>query len=502
MTFERPITTLGELVSQQAARYPERTAILSEGRVWTYAELNRGICRSARLLAEGGVVAGDRVLMMAATSDAFVFSFFALQRLGAIPVPIHPHLQEVEVIALARDSGARWLLADMSIGDHVLNTFLQACGGIVIRMDPRRLQIRWRSKPGAQETTLDFLSLSPEELDEPAVAQDAIATILYAHADSRHGGGVCLTHRNLLGNAHAIASVLPVAEFPSTAIVLPLHHANALTGQLIATLLVGGRVQLFRNLAFAFPVLQAMQRDGIQSFSGVPTTFRLLANLSGLHELDLRCVRYVNTAGAPLRPDDLPLIQRVFPEATIYHHYGLTEAGPRVSTMNAHDGRLSHGAVGKPLPNVQVRIVQDGREVVPGQSGELEIQGPGVATRYWRMPPDAEAILRDGWLRTGDVARMDEEGYLYLLERRRSFLVSGGEKVLPSEVEKVLVSHPQVEAVKVLGEDDPLWGDRIVAYVVPSITTIDLSIIRAHGERHLAPYKWPHDYRLVDQLPD
>lgn len=502
MTLDPPITTLAELVSLQASRFPDRTAVLSEGRVWTYADLDRGIRRSARLLSEGGVVAGDRVLLMAATSDAFVFSFFALQRLGAIPVPIHPHLQEVEVIALARDAGSHWLLADMSIGDQVLNTFQQACGGTVIRMDPRRMQIRWRSKPGAGEATLNFLSLSPLELEEASVDPDAIATILYSHADSRHAGGVCLTHRNLLENAKAIASVVPVADFPSTAIVLPLHHANALTGQLIATLLVGGRVQLFRNLAFAFPVLQAMQRDGIQSFAGVPTSFRLLATLPDLHELDLRCVRYVNVAGAPLRPEDLPLIQRVFPEATIYNHYGLTEAGPRVTTLNAHDERLARGAVGKPLPRVQVRIVQDGREVPLGNPGELEIQGPGVATRYWRMPPDAEVIHRDGWLRTGDRARMDEEGYLYLLERRRLFLVSAGEKILPSEVEKVLASHPSVEAVKVLGEEDALLGDRIVAFVVPSSRTVDVSVIRTHGECHLAPFKWPHEYRLVDRLPD
>ena len=405
--------TLDNLITEAASRFPYGTAILSDGRTWTYGELERGILRSAALLNDGGIKKGDRILLMSATSDAFVFAFFALLRVGAIPVPIHPDLQEVEVLTLARDSGARWLLTDMATSDQVLNTFLQARNGTVIRLDPRRLQIRWRFEPGAKETPLNILEVPPQKTELPSIVPETMATLLYPHSDTEHSKGIGLSHRDLLAHARSSLAVLPVDRFPSTTIALPLHHANVMTGQLLTHFLVGGRVQLFRNLAFAFPVLQAIQKAGSQSFWGMPTTFRQFANLPDLDELDLRCVRYVNVLGASLSIEDRHLIARVFPEATVFHHDEPIEASPRL---------------------------------------------PG--------------------------------------------LVSSGEKVLPREVERVFASHPQVQDVRVCGEADRMLGDRIIAYVIPSSTHVDLQAIRQHGERHLAPFKWPQEVRIVDRLPD
>lgn len=492
--------TLASLVSLQAAANPHGTAIVSEGRRWSYEGLQHGIMRSALLLANGGVTQGERVLLMAPTGDSFVVAFFALLRLGAIPVPLSPNLLEVEVIAHARDCHARLLLADASIDDSIREAFIRACDGRAVILDSRRQQVSWHYSSGLAPA-INYFDLAFDEAPAATLEPDAIATILYTSGTDGAPKGVCLTHRNLLSNAQAIADVLPMARHPLTAVALPLHHGFALTSQLLATLLVGGTVQLFRNLAFPFPVLQEMQREAAEGFAAFPNTFRKLAAIPDLQELDLSCVRYVSTAGAALSLDDLPLIRQVFPRATVYHSYGLTEAGPRVATISEKDPRFFAGAVGRPIPGTRVRVVADGRVVSPGERGEVQVSGPGVMVGYWNAPLETSRVLEDGWLRTGDQGGVDEEGYLYVVGRRDDMLTGHGEKVSPVEVEAVLERHAQVREAAVVAVDDALAGERIIACVVPVNGHVDVPDAMRHCERHLARFKCPQEIKVVDRLP-
>lgn len=495
------IETLPDLIAFQAADRPDLDALVSEGRRWSYAALQRGIWRCAWVLSQSGITAGERVLLMAPTCDSFVIAYFSLIYLGAIPVPISPDLLEVEVIAHARDSQARLLLADASISDSVRETFVRACQGQVVRLDPRRQQLSRHHELG-NDAPIHYFDIP---FDEPPAAHawdpDAIATILYTAGNGGTTRGVCLSHRNLLANARAITEVLPFDRHPTTAIALPLHHGHALTSQLLATLLVGGTAQLFRGLAFAFPVLQEMQREAIESFTGVPNTFHQLSRLDDLAELDLSSVRYVCSQGAGMTSADVAAIRRVFPHAAIFNHYGLTEAGSRVTSISEHDPRFFEGTVGKPLPGVKLRVVVNGEPAAPGEVGELQIQSPAVMRGYW-VAPTATSIAWEGdWLRTGELARLDEEGYLYLAGRRDDVLFSGGEPIDPSEIEHVLQRYPAIREAAVVGFDDPLFGERIVAWVVPTASSFDPKEAARHCGMHLARFKCPHEIRTIDRLP-
>ncbi|HEY9854393.1 MAG TPA: class I adenylate-forming enzyme family protein [Stenomitos sp.] len=495
------LRSLSDLIAGQAEARPHVEALISEGRRWTYAALQRGVWRIALELSRGGVQAGDRVLLMAPTCDSFVVSFFALVHLGAIPVPISPRLLEVEVIGHARDCDAKLLMADASTSETLRETFIRACQGRVIRLDPRREQICWQTEEGEHPQVhyfdLPFEAVPPAHEPDP----DDVATILYTSGTTGTPKGVCLTHRGLIANARAIAETLPMTEHPSTAIALPLNHAYPLISQLLSTLLIGGTVQLFRGLAFAFPVLQEIQREAIESFSGMPSTFRMLAQLEDLSELDLSCVRYVCSAGAPLRPEDLPCIRQVFPQARIFNNYGLSEAGPRVAAIEDSDPAFHRGSVGKAIAGVRLRVIADGVPAGPGVVGEVQIQTPAVMVGYWNAPAESQLAREGEWLRTRDMGYLDADGYLFLYGRREDVVTSGGDKISPFEVEDVLQRHPSIREAAVIGAADPMRGERIVAWVVPTVEAFDPQEAIRHCTSHLARHKCPHEVRLLDRLP-
>lgn len=501
MTALPAFASLSDLIIQHATVRPGQEAMVSEGRRWHFEALLRGIKKAAQLFSEGGVAPGDRVLLMSPTCDTFVVAFLALAWLGAIPVPINPNLLEVEVIALARACRARLMLADASIGDMVRSAFLRACEGRVIRMDPRRQQISYQDVEG-EGPPINYHDLPFDAAPEPHPASGSTPlTVLFAPGKLGQARGVLLTHQSVLAIAAAAADSLPLASYPKVAITLPLQHAFPLVSQLLATLYVGGAVHLFRNLAFPYPVLQAMQLEGVQGYAGVPATFRLLASLDGLDELDLGTVRHVSTGGARLGPAEVACVRRVFPRAEIHHGYGLTEAAGRVTVLAERDPHFLTGSAGLPLPGVELQVRQDGQCLGPGEEGEIWVRGPGLMTGYWQDPHATQRTLHAGWLRTPDRGHLDAGGYLFLSHREDGLFTVGEEKVAPAEVEEVLRRHRSVMEAAVTGLPDPILGDRLVACVTPARGGVDALGLLRHCDRHLARHKCPQEVQVFAELP-
>lgn len=496
------ILTLPDLIRTQAALKPHLEALVADGRRWSYSALERGIRRIAGALLKGHpeLVPGERVLLMAPTSDSFVIGFFALLHLGAIPVPLNPHLREVELLAHARDCQARLMLADASAGDAVRETFIRAFQGRVMRLDPRRQQISWQSASG-EEPFVPYFDLPYEATpDAVAVDPDAIAALLYTSGTTGEPRGIGLSHRSLLASARAISEVLPGSSAPSTAIVLPLHHGYPLLVQLFSTLLVGGFVQLFRGLAFPFPVLQEMQREAVSSFAGVPATFRALAALEDLAELDLSEVTHVLSGGTPLTLDDAVAIRKVFPKARVFDVYGQTEAGPIALIAEGEPG-FATGRFARPFPGVCLRIMGDHGPADEGEIGEVQVQSPFLMRGDWRQSPTVPDLSGPGWHATGDVGFLDAQGALHLLGRHEEVIVAGSEKVSPREVEAILLRHPGVLDAVVVGVADRDQGQRIVAWVVPAAPDLDPAVALRHCELYLAHHKCPREIRLLESLP-
>lgn len=496
------ILTLPDLIRVQAALKPHVEAVVADGRRWSYSALDRGIRRISGALLAGhpDMRPGERVLLMAPTSDAFIIGYFALLHVGAVPVPLNPQLREVEVLAHARDCQARLMLADASLGNEVRDTFVRAFQGRVMRLDPRRQQISWQSSSG-EEPFIPYFELPYEATpDAMPLDPDSIATVLYTSGTTGEPRGIALSHRALIASARVIGETLPDSPAPSTAIALPLHHGFALVAQLFATFLVGGFVQLFRGLAFPFPVLQEIQREAIASFAGVPATFRALAVLEDLAELDLSEVTHVMTGGSCMTPADVDAVRAVFPKATIIEMYGQTEAGPIAVTTDGEPGFAS-GRFGRPFPGVCLRIMGDRGPAAEGEIGEVQIQSPYRMEGYLKEAmPQGEGASLD-WHGTGDLGYLDATGALHLIGRHETLIEAGSEKVSPREVEAVLLRHPGVREAVVLGVADRDHGQRIVAWVVPAEPSLDPSEARRHCEQFLARHKCPREVRLLDQLP-
>ncbi|MBO9540009.1 acyl--CoA ligase [bacterium] len=496
------ILTLSDLIRTQAALKPHVEALVADGRRWSYSALARGIRRIAGAIRAGhpDLVPGERVLLMAPTGDSWVIGYFALLHLGAIPVPVSPQLREVELLAHARDCQARLLMADASAGDAVREAFIRAFQGRVMRLDPRRQQISWQSARG-EEPFVPYFELPYEETPDAVVADpDDVATILYTSGSTGEPRGIALSHRAMLTAARAIAEALPESPAPSTAIVLPLYHGYPMLAQLLSILLVGGFVQLFRGLAFPFPVLQEMQREAIASFAGVPATFRTLAALEDLAELDLSEVTHVLSGGTPLTPDDVAAVRKVFPKAWIFELYGQTEAGP-IALSSEDDPGFGTGRFARPFPGVCLRIVGEQGPAEPGEIGAVQVQSPFLMQGYWQGGLDAFVPAQGEWHPTGDLGFFDPEGVLHLQGRQETLIVAGSEKVNPREVEAVLLRHPGIREAAVLGVPDPAQGQRIVAWVVAATQDFEVEAAKQHCEQYLSRHKCPHEIHLVESLP-
>jgi long-chain acyl-CoA synthetase len=310
---------------------------------------------------------------------------------------------------------------------------------------------------------------------------------------------VALSHGNLAANARAAASLYELDREQWALAVLPLSHSYGLT-LMNAGNLLGTRSVLLRWFNPEL-VLETIQRYRVQSMAGVPTMYVYLLNYPGGEGFDTSSVRAWGSGAAPLPIEIVEPFERKF-GGKLMEGYGLTEASPVVSAHRL-SGVRKLGSVGQPLPGVEVRIADDEDRPLPvGEVGEVCVRGPNVMLGYYRMAEATAAVLRDGWLRTGDVGRLDADGFLYIVERKKDLIIRGGFNVYPREVEEVLYAHPGIEEAAVVGRRDAVMGEDVVAYVVAKAgATLEPESVIAFCQERLARYKCPKDVRLLEALP-
>jgi long-chain acyl-CoA synthetase len=442
----------------------------------TYDELWSRCRRLAGALDGLGIGSGERVAILAANSPAYVETYLAVPASGRVVVPLNIRHAAPELAYAVRDSGAKILLTDRDPGE------LAALVDHVIPLDDGYEALLAKSR----EAPLG------EGIDE-----NTLAGLFYTGGTTGASKGVMLTHRNLVANTyHWIATAHPEPE-DRFLVIAPLFHAAGSNGVLASVWTAGCQVILptFDPKA----ALECVERDGITATLGVPTMIAAMTEEQLVRPRRVETLRQISHGGSPVATEVLRRAHRAFPGAELIHLYGATETAPLATTLR-HEERHLDGprarSCGQPLPGVDVRVFDpNGREVETGEGGDVVIRGPNVMAGYWKKAEPTAAVLRDGWYWSGDLGYADDEGFIFLVDRAKDMIVSGGENVYCTEVEEALYTHPAVLEAAVFGIPDEKWGETVHAVVVPR-HEVEQGELIAHCRERIAGYKVPRSLEL------
>jgi long-chain acyl-CoA synthetase len=513
-----PSVPVYALLDDSAARFPDRPATVFFGATLTFRDLAELSRRFAAGLAGLGVRKGDRVSLHLPNCPQFLIAYYGALRAGAVVVPCNPLYVEREIERQLVDCGAEVAvtldliyprLADVrsrtAVREVVVTRIHDYFPPLLRALYPLRAwreghRVRIPSGPGVRRFTDLLASITPAP--QGAVDPEQTAVLLYTGGTTGVPKGAMLSHRNLVSNvlqARAWFTRLRPGQ-DTTLAVIPFFHSYGMTAAMNLSVSTGTRLVLLPRFQVEM-VLQAVARYRPQIFPGVPTMYMALISHPQVRRYDLRSISACISGAAPLPVQ----VQTRFEELTggrLVEGYGLTEASP-VTHANPLFGTRKTGSIGIPFPDTDARIVDDaGRPLPPGEVGELAVRGPQVMQGYWNQPQETAQVLRDGWLLTGDMARMDDDGFFYIVDRKKELIITGGLNVFPREVEEVLYAHPAVLEAAAVGTPDPYKGEVVKAFVVlrPGAQATAEDIIE-HCRRHLAPFKVPRAVEFRTQLP-
>jgi fatty-acyl-CoA synthase len=494
-------TSVGDLLAKRAHLTPDRVAVVEHpaGRRFTYKELNERTSRLANWLRDSlGVQKGDRVSILAYNSVAYVDLLYGLAKIGAILAPLNWRLVAGELAYIVTDCQPRVLVVGSEFTEPV-----SELGGLVPL--PTIVTVEGATFPGAGRYEDGLVAASPEEPIRPPLDPDDTACLLYTSGTTGRPKGAMIPHRQVFWNCINTAISWGLTEDDVSPILTPLFHAGGLFAFMAPLLYVGGRVVVARTFDMD-DSLRLIQDEGCTVILGVPTVFRMWLEAPTLQQVDFSRVRFFISGGAPL-PVSLIDDWLAAKGGVLRQGYGLTEVGTNCFSMTDAESVAKRGSVGKPIFHSQMRLVDTaGRDVPVGETGELLIAGPHVTTGYWGNPAATAQSLRAGpggpWFHTGDMARMDADGFFTIVGRFKDMIISGGENVYAAEVEAVFRDHPSVAEAALIGEADDQWGEVGVMVVVLKeggrARTADLQ--RFCGER-LARYKVPKRIVFAEALP-
>ena len=480
------MTNLGSLLGRAAADQPDRVALRLDDLTLTYAQLHEAAGRMSALLAAHGVQPGDRVGIMLPNVPAFPIAFYGALAADAVVVPMNPLLKSREVAYYLSDSGRPGGAGLAGGGRGGGQGRGRRRGGGDRGRDPRP------SRPARPSTPARA---------EPGRHDEDDAVILYTSGTTGRPKGAELTHAGLVRNAELTArTLLKNSTDDVTMGCLPLFHVFGLTCGLNATVAAAGTLTLLPRFDPA-KALEIIERDAVTIFEGVPTMYAAILHLPEADPAMAATLRVCVSGGASLPVEILRGFEEKF-GCMILEGYGLSETSP-VASFNQPDQVRKPGSIGTPVEGVQMRLVDDAGQTVPaGEIGEIVIRGHNVMKGYWNKPEATAEAITDGWFRTGDMARVDSDGYYYIVDRKKDLIIRGGYNVYPREIEEVLHEHPAVAEVAVIGIPHPDLGEEVAAAVAlkPGATATPEEL-RAFARDKVAAYKYPRRVWLVDSLP-
>jgi len=500
--IEYPELSMPDLLDNVARDFPDRKAIIFEGVEITYRVLSGMVSAFATALRKLGVSKGDRVALMTPNSPHYIVGFYAIQKLGAIVVQVNPMYVERELEHILNDSGAEVIIAydalypviksvrDVTPLEHVILFSLGQPAGTADEKCLHAEQLLQENPPLTEKVDIDVVN--------------DVAVFQYTGGTTGVSKGAMLTHRNIAANALQMTEWITNCEYGQETVlsVLPFFHVYGLTCGLnfpvvnAATMVILPRFEIEK-------VMQTIKSYRPTIFPGVPTMYIAVNNFPHARDYGVDSIKGCISGSAPLPVE----VASKFEELTggyLVEGYGLSETSP-ITNCNPFLGERRVGSIGLPFPDTEVKIVDvetGEKEISTGEEGELIARGPQCMKGYWNMPEETAHALRNGWVYTGDIGKMDEDGYFYIVDRKKDMIVAGGFNIYPREIEEVLFEHPKVREAIVAGIPDPYRGETVKAYVVlkEGETGTEEEVINYCRDK-LAKYKLPRQVEFRAELP-
>lgn len=479
-------------IAKWALYSPSKIAVkeYENGRSLSYGELERLANRLARHLALAyGIGKGDRIALLAENCLEYIILFAVAQKTGCILVPMNYRLAAAEIDYLLQDSEPR-----LVIGETKFQHLLDAAPAY------SQAPHRWSFEELAALCDKTLATENDAPFPVTPVADDDPVFILYTSGTTGFPKGALYTHKMLFWNSINTAMSLIVNSESRTVNVMPPFHTGGWNVFTTPFLHHGSYLIMMRKFD-PTAVLKLLQEERLSIFMGVPTMLKMMADAPEFEAAQFPHLHYF-IVGGELMP--IPLIERWHSKnVPIRQGYGMTEVGPNLTSLHQDDAILKKGSIGRPNFYVQIRIVDElGHDLPPDTPGELLLKGPMVTPGYWRNPDATQKTIVDGWFHTGDMVRMDEDGYIYVVDRIKNMFISGGENVYPAEVERVLLGHEAVSEVAVIGVPDEKWGEVGQVFIVlkPGMTCSDAEL-SAFCAARLAKFKVPKYFRFIEALP-
>lgn len=492
-------------LQSQAQQQPNKIAYHFMGKDTSYGELEHAVGKFAQALTTLGVKKGDHVALLLGNTPHFIVSLYASMRIGATVIPVNPIYTPSEISYIVNNGDVKVVIAlDLLVPlvtegeklfpkvEHYIICETQDDVMERVELLPTMVHAKTSLFQALLHAAHEVAPITPVKIDDTAV-------ILYTSGTTGVPKGAMLTHGNLYSNARDIGTYLQYTADDKVIATLPVFHVFALTVVVNAPLISGATIILVPKFS-PKEVFHLVKEQQATVFAGVPTMFNFLYQLPNSDVADFATIRLAISGGASMPVSLLHNFENKF-NVRISEGYGLSEASP-VTCFNPLIRERKAGSIGMSINNVENKVVNEyGEEVPVGEVGELIVRGPNVMKGYYKMPEDSAFALRDGWLYTGDLARMDEEGYFYIVDRKKDMIIVGGYNVYPREVEEVFYAHPEVIEAAVVGFPDPDFGEAVHAYVVVKDEAVTEEVLMAYCKEHLAKYRVPKEIEIIDELP-
>jgi len=478
---------VGTLLTKRAQLEPEKPGLLFQEKAFSYREFNERSNRWAHAFADLGVKKGDRVGLLLMNCNEFLEAYFGLAKMGVVLVLLNWRLAPPELEYICKDSG----LKNLIYGEE----FTQAVEAIKPRLKVKNYVCVGQQAPSwAKEASF----ITQYSATEPKLAGggDDPAVIMYTSGTTGRPKGAVLTHNNFFWASTTILATLDFRLGDRVLVVMPLFHIGALIFS-ISDVHKGCTTVLMKAFE-PLKMLETIQKERIDAFLAVPTMLHLMAQVPNFAQY-MSGVRWLLSGAAPV---PVPLIQTYMQHGIkIQQVYGLTETTGPAAAINPEKAIEKAGSTGLPFFHNEIRVVDEkGADVATGQVGEVLVKAPHVMKKYWKNPQATAETIKEGWLYTGDLARVDEEGYIYIVDRKKDMIISGGENIYPAEVENVLYAHPKIMEVAVIGQSDETWGEAVCAVVRPKAgETLTAEEVIDFCQGKLARYKIPKRVIFTDQ---
>lgn len=467
----------------------ESTALLTLQGHYSYGEVKAAVGKVAALLENSGVKKFERVFLLADDGLFWVAAYLGVLRAGLVCVPLPPKLPPEDLDHIFELAKPAFVFASSRVASPVFDRVDSA------RVVSEKLLIT--ANP-AESTSEDQDSVPAADTNP-----NNLAALMFTSGSTGKPRGVMVSHGNIIANIESIVQYLGLTSRDRIMAVLPFHYCFG-TSLLYTHLRVGGSIVIEPRFLYPDVVLQRMHDTECTGFAGVPSHFQILLRRSKLAKMSLPHLRYVQQAGGQLAPVFINELRRALPGKQIFVMYGQTEATARLSYLPPEFLDTKLGSVGKGIPGVQLTVLNDlGQSVVPGETGEIVAEGANVGLGYWRDEVETARCFRDGKLYTGDLAKVDEDGFIYIVDRASDFLKCGGKRVSCRQLENVLLDHPALLEAAVIGEPDEVLGEAAIAYVVPRDPKINPTSeqLRVHCKKKVPPQFVPKRFVLLKSLP-